>query len=93
MLFDRLLEKQCHLIRFAKIAAAQPIMVNAPAISHNVTFSSITYLNCSGHDGGDHCICEKQNAERRQDEFGLQQADHQECGGRDQHAQQREYAE
>jgi hypothetical protein len=39
MLFDQLLEKPYHLIRSLKIAAAQPIMVNAPAISHNVTFS------------------------------------------------------
>jgi hypothetical protein len=37
-----------------------------------------------GYNGGDRCMREKQNAERGQDESGLQQADHQECGGRDQ---------
>jgi hypothetical protein len=38
--------------------------------------------------------CEKkQNAECGQDESGFQQGDDDECGARDQHAQQRERAE
>jgi hypothetical protein len=38
-LFDQLLEKPYHLIRFAKNRRYATIMVNAAAISHNVTLS------------------------------------------------------
>jgi hypothetical protein len=54
-------------------------MVNAPAISHNYIFRIFTSVDCAGHHGGDRWIREKQNAERRWDESGFQQADHQEC--------------
>jgi len=65
-----------------------------PAISHSVIFFEFLSAWIETATVVAIAACEKSRMlSSGQDESGLQQADHQECGGPDQHAQQRKHAQ
>jgi hypothetical protein len=94
MLFGQWLEELCYLIRFAEnCGCATHHGECARNIPQCHIFRIPVGVDRVGGDGDDRCIREKQNAECRQNQSGLQQVDDQERGTRDQHAKQCEHAE